>query len=485
MPTSTWSRNAGRRLSKGIGVLSVMLFLVGVPDAFAQGAGNSTVTGTVVDNTGVVPGAIVTLTEDGHEGGPDDTVQRNGRVPVCGAAARDGTRSRSHSQASSPCGRQLQRRRGRDSRPGQADARARQHHGSRRSEGRSHARSGELQRAPGPRSRPISWPNIQMKGRDIYGLLAVIPGVQDSNLSRDFTSWTSANNITINGAPVTSNNIMIDGIAQRDEYGTNAFVNPNIDAVAEVQVVASGYTAENGRSNGGLVNYVTKSGTNRFADPAGTPRSAMHGLTTTTSASAQNQPKPLYRVNIGGFSVGGPVVIPEGDRQPDVAAESVLLRIAGIHEGRAADTDLDGELSDGPRAHRRFFTDASDDGRRELRRHPADHRLQDGPAVPGQHHSGRSHQPDRAEAAEPAASSRTATSRLERISSSTRTSSATRRRNTTASTTCTAWTWRGTTSGGSTTRCSRIRKTTSASTSSALASASRTTRCRRGRRPAR
>src|SRR5439155_22910297 len=79
--------------------------------------------------------------------------------------------------------------------------------------------------------------NIQMKGRDIYGLLAVLPGVQDSNLSRDFTSWTSANNITINGAPVTSNSIMIDGIAQRDEYGTNAFVNPNIDAIGEVQVV--------------------------------------------------------------------------------------------------------------------------------------------------------------------------------------------------------------------------------------------------------
>ena len=100
--------------------------------------------------------------------------------------------------------------------------------------------------------------NIQMKGRDIYGLLAVVPGVQDSNLSRDFTSWTSANNININGAPVTANNMMIDGIAQRDEYGTNAFVNPNIDAVAEVQVVANGYTAENGRSNGGLVNFVTK-----------------------------------------------------------------------------------------------------------------------------------------------------------------------------------------------------------------------------------
>ena len=49
MPTSTWSRNAGRWLLKGLGALSVLLFLVGVPDAFAQGAGNSTVSGTVVD----------------------------------------------------------------------------------------------------------------------------------------------------------------------------------------------------------------------------------------------------------------------------------------------------------------------------------------------------------------------------------------------------------------------------------------------------
>ena len=41
----------------------VLLCLAFSLNAFAQGAGNSTVTGTVVDNTGVVPGAIVTLTE--------------------------------------------------------------------------------------------------------------------------------------------------------------------------------------------------------------------------------------------------------------------------------------------------------------------------------------------------------------------------------------------------------------------------------------
>src|SRR3989442_15375688 len=40
-----------------------MLCLAFAVNAFAQGAGNSTVTGTVVDNTGVVPGATVTLTQ--------------------------------------------------------------------------------------------------------------------------------------------------------------------------------------------------------------------------------------------------------------------------------------------------------------------------------------------------------------------------------------------------------------------------------------
>ena len=41
----------------------VVICLAFAVNAFAQGAGNSTVTGTVVDNAGVVPGASVTLTE--------------------------------------------------------------------------------------------------------------------------------------------------------------------------------------------------------------------------------------------------------------------------------------------------------------------------------------------------------------------------------------------------------------------------------------
>src|SRR5687767_12473762 len=107
--------------------------------------------------------------------------------------------------------------------------------------------------------------NIQIKGRDIYGFLAVVPGVMDTNLNRAFTTWTSMRDVTINGAPVTSKNIVVDGISVVDEGGDgNAFVNPNIDAVGEVQVIANGFTAENGRNNGGLIIMTTKSGTSSY-----------------------------------------------------------------------------------------------------------------------------------------------------------------------------------------------------------------------------
>jgi hypothetical protein len=111
--------------------------------------------------------------------------------------------------------------------------------------------------------------NIQMKGRDIFGLLAVLPGVQNTNLNRDFSSWTSATQITINGAPSQNKDVRMDGINIVDEGGCGtAFVNLNMDAVGEVQVIANGYTAENGRNNGGLINVVTKSGTNTFKGSA-------------------------------------------------------------------------------------------------------------------------------------------------------------------------------------------------------------------------
>jgi hypothetical protein len=153
--------------------------------------------------------------------------------------------------------------------------------------------------------------NIQMKGRDIYNLLAVLPGVQDTNLNRDFSEWRSATQITINGAPSQNKDVRIDGINIVDEGGCGtAFVNPNMDAVGEIQVISNGYTAENGRNNGGLINVVTKSGTNQFKGSAWYNGRRDKFNENDYFRKVNGTPKPLYRVNISGYGIGGPVVIP-------------------------------------------------------------------------------------------------------------------------------------------------------------------------------
>ncbi len=106
---------------------------------------------------------------------------------------------------------------------------------------------------------------IPTKGRDIFGMLGILPGVQDTNLNRDFTQWRSAISVTINGMPSQNKDVRVDGINIVDEGGCGtAYVNLNMDAVGEVQVIANGYTAENGRNNGGVISMVTKSGTNQL-----------------------------------------------------------------------------------------------------------------------------------------------------------------------------------------------------------------------------
>jgi hypothetical protein len=152
---------------------------------------------------------------------------------------------------------------------------------------------------------------IPTKGRDIFGMLGTLPGVQDTNLNRDFTQWRSAISITINGMPSQNKDVRVDGVNIVDEGGCGtAYVNLNMDAVGEVQVIANGYTAENGRNNGGVISMVTKSGTNQLRASAYYNGRRDRFNENDYFREAAGQAKPLYRVNISGYGVGGPVVIP-------------------------------------------------------------------------------------------------------------------------------------------------------------------------------
>ena len=153
--------------------------------------------------------------------------------------------------------------------------------------------------------------NIQVKGRDMYAMLNLLPGVQDTNLNRDFATWTSASAITINGAPTINKDLRVDGMNIVDEGGcSTGFVNLNMDAIGQIQVLTNGYTAENGRNNGGLISVVTKSGTSQLKGSGWYNGRRDRFNSNDYFRKVNNLPKPLYRINISGYSVGGPIVIP-------------------------------------------------------------------------------------------------------------------------------------------------------------------------------
>jgi hypothetical protein len=111
--------------------------------------------------------------------------------------------------------------------------------------------------------------------------------------------------------PSQNKDVRVDGLNIVDEGGCGtAFVNLNMDAIGEVQVISNGYTAENGRNNGGVISIVTKSGTGNLKGSAWYNGRRDKFNENDYFRKVNNQAKPLYRVNISGYGLGGPVVIP-------------------------------------------------------------------------------------------------------------------------------------------------------------------------------
>ena len=73
----------------------------------------------------------------------------------------------------------------------------------------------------------------------------------------------SGNPFNVSGQRSESLTFLVDGADNTDFLGNNIVVSPNPDAVAEFKILTNNYDAEFGRSSGGIVNQVVKSGTNQ------------------------------------------------------------------------------------------------------------------------------------------------------------------------------------------------------------------------------
>ncbi len=103
----------------------------------------------------------------------------------------------------------------------------------------------------------------------------------------------------------------IDGVTNLDT-GSNTTVHsmPSMDSVAEVKVLMSAYSAENGR-NPTSINVITKGGgTQLHGQVAYYFRNEDLNANNFFSNEA-GQPRQKYRYNIGSYMIGGPVVLPK------------------------------------------------------------------------------------------------------------------------------------------------------------------------------
>ncbi len=147
------------------------------------------------------------------------------------------------------------------------------------------------------------------KGRDFTTLVTMAPGANNEPKS---------GGVMIDGATASENRYIIDGTETTDLVHGTSGKNLLVDFLEEVQVKSSGYTAEYGGSTGGVINAITKSGTNNLRGQAlfYWQGSSLQGNTPTLRTSLSNSnvaeyidyPKDDNNRFEPGFSLGGPIV---------------------------------------------------------------------------------------------------------------------------------------------------------------------------------
>lgn len=156
---------------------------------------------------------------------------------------------------------------------------------------------------------------LPLNGRNATQLMRLVAGVV-ADPRADVTSGTTYPGVTpvsVNGSRANSTNYVLDGAQNNDHYTNAPNPMPNPDALQEFSVQTNNFSAEFGRQSGGLVNAVTKSGTNEIHGSA-------FEFVRNNALNAANYFAPIVngkkqgdglKRNQFGATLGGPVWLPK------------------------------------------------------------------------------------------------------------------------------------------------------------------------------
>ena len=160
--------------------------------------------------------------------------------------------------------------------------------------------------------------SLPLNGRNFVQLAILAPGVSGLDYAQTATinSGTRPDELRpggtalqANGASNYSNQVLLDGIDDTEMVSHTFVVRPPVEGVQEFKVLTNNAGAEYGRAGGAVVVVTSKSGTNRL-------RGSLFEYLRNEKLDARNffalagGPKPPYKLNQFGASLGGPVMLP-------------------------------------------------------------------------------------------------------------------------------------------------------------------------------
>ena len=151
---------------------------------------------------------------------------------------------------------------------------------------------------------------LPLNGRDFTSLAALQPGVASMGTTGGIRAGLG-NKLSISGTRPSTNNFLFDGISINDSGnntpGSVLGVTLGVDAVEQFTVLTDTFSAEYGRAAGGVVNAVTRSGTNQWHGSA-----FYFGRNSALDAhnffDKPGSAKPAFRRSQFGGTAGGPVI---------------------------------------------------------------------------------------------------------------------------------------------------------------------------------
>jgi hypothetical protein len=148
--------------------------------------------------------------------------------------------------------------------------------------------------------------NLPLNGRQFANLGSLAPGTSLS-VNSDPTKPGQLT-IALNGGSGRNVNFVVDGGDNTDDTIGGALQNYNIEAVQEFKIQTQQYKAEYGRTTGGVLTVVTKTGTNDFDGSAYEFYRDKSLNEETTTEKDTGSGKSPYRRNQYGAAFGGPIV---------------------------------------------------------------------------------------------------------------------------------------------------------------------------------